>query len=116
MTFGLNNVEFVGVGLTYVPAVQKCKSVLVIYAQFQGKSIHQVIYLEQLGVDDLVEKLVQQLEMPTGPGIEVVCRTKKGMMVKVDDSVVMKLDDEQDMEVEWAFSDESGALTLCLHY
>ncbi|KAJ1665876.1 hypothetical protein GGH95_003537 [Coemansia sp. RSA 1836] len=116
MTFGPNNVELVGVDPTYVPAVRKRKSVLAIYARFQGESIHRAIYLERLGVDDLVEKLAQRLEMPTGPGVEVVRRTKKGVTVKVDDSVVMQLDDEQDMEVEWAFSDESGALTLCLHY
>ncbi|KAJ2384389.1 hypothetical protein H4S02_004837 [Coemansia sp. RSA 2611] len=106
----------VGVDLTYVPVGRKRRSVLAIYARFQGESIHRAIYLEQLAVSDLADKLAQRLEMPTGPVVEVVRRTKKGVMVKVDDSVVMQLDDEQDMEVEWAFSSESGALTLCLHY
>ncbi|KAJ2049654.1 hypothetical protein GGI03_006169 [Coemansia sp. RSA 2337] len=85
-----------GVDLTYVPVVRKRKSVL--------------------AVSDLAGKLAQRLEMPTGPVVEVVRRTKKGVTVRVDDSVVAQLEDEQDMEVEWAFSDESGALTLCLHY
>ncbi|KAJ2016706.1 hypothetical protein H4S04_008316 [Coemansia sp. S16] len=88
--------EPVGVDLTYVPVVRKRKSVL--------------------AVSDLAGKLAQRLEMPTGPVVEVVRNTKKGVTVRVDDSVVVQLEDEQDMEVEWAFSDESGALTLCLHY
>ncbi|KAJ1899968.1 hypothetical protein LPJ71_005885, partial [Coemansia sp. S17] len=78
--------EPVGVDLTYVPVVRKRKSVL--------------------AVSDLAGKLAQRLEMPTGPVVEVVCRTKKGVTVRVDDSVVAQLEDEQDMEVEWAFSDE----------
>ncbi|KAJ2036128.1 hypothetical protein GGI13_005254, partial [Coemansia sp. RSA 455] len=78
--------EPVGVDLTYVPVVRKRKSVL--------------------AVSDLAGKLAQRLEMPTGPVVEVVRNTKKGVTVRVDDSVVVQLEDEQDMEVEWAFSDE----------
>ncbi|KAJ1891791.1 hypothetical protein LPJ71_007590, partial [Coemansia sp. S17] len=77
--------EPVGEDLTYVPVVRKRKSVL--------------------AVSDLAGKLAQRLEMPTGPVVEVVRNTKKGVTVRVD-SVVVQLEDEQDMEVEWAFSDE----------
>ncbi|KAJ2822951.1 hypothetical protein GGI24_003800 [Coemansia furcata] len=114
--FGQGSMELVGVDPTYVPAARKRKSVLAIYARFQGESMHRAIYLEQLSVSDLVDKMVQRLEMPAGPVVEVMRRTKKGVTVRVDDSVVTQLDDEQDMEVEWGFSDESGALKLCLHY
>ncbi|KAJ1994217.1 hypothetical protein GGI04_005879, partial [Coemansia thaxteri] len=70
----------------------------------------------RLGVDDLVAKLAQRLELAAGPGVEVVRLTKKGVAVKVDDGVVQQLEDEQSMDVEWAFSEKSGALTLTLHY
>ncbi|KAJ2038236.1 hypothetical protein GGI08_008359, partial [Coemansia sp. S2] len=98
VTFGPSNMELVGVDPTYVPAARKRKSVLAIYARFQGESIHRAIYLEQLAVSDLAGKLAQRLEMPTGPVVEVVRRTKKGVTVRVDDSVVAQLEDEQDME------------------
>ncbi|KAJ1842878.1 hypothetical protein LPJ70_003628 [Coemansia sp. RSA 2708] len=116
-TVGPNNMELVGVDPTYVPAARKRKSVLVIYARFQGENIYRAIYLEQLTVDDMVAKLAQRLEMQTAAAeVEVVRRTKKGLTVQVDDGVVAQLDDEQDMEVECSFAADTGALTIYLHY
>ncbi|KAJ2358486.1 hypothetical protein H4S02_012353 [Coemansia sp. RSA 2611] len=116
-TVGPNNMELVGVDPTYVPAARKRKSVLVIYARFQGENIYRAIYLEQLTVDGMVAKLAQRLEMQTAAAeVEVVRRTKKGLTVQVDDGVVAQLDDEQDMEVECSFAADTGALTIYLHY
>ncbi|KAI9480007.1 CP2 transcription factor-domain-containing protein [Coemansia mojavensis] len=116
-TLGPNNVELVGVDPTYVPMPRKRKAVLVIYVHFQGENIYRAVYLEQLTVEDLVAKLAQRLEMQTNAAdVEVVRRTKKGLTVKVDDSVVAQLEEEQDMEVECSFAADSGALTIYLNY
>ncbi|KAJ2848211.1 hypothetical protein IWW36_003440 [Coemansia brasiliensis] len=116
-TLGPNNVELVGVDPTYVPMPRKRKAVLVIYVRFQGENIYRAIYLEQLTVEDMVAKLAQRLEMQTNAAdVEVVRRTKKGLTVKVDDSVVAQLEDEQDMEVECSFAADTGALTIYLNY
>ncbi|KAJ2589981.1 hypothetical protein H4S00_004526 [Coemansia sp. D1744] len=116
-TFGPNSAELIGVDPTYVPAVRKRKSVLVIYVRFQGENIYRAIYLEHLTVGDLVSKLGQRLEMQTvAAEVEVVRRTRKGLTVKVDDGMVGQLEDEQDMEVECSFAGDTGALTIYLHY
>ncbi|KAJ2344197.1 hypothetical protein GGF43_005507, partial [Coemansia sp. RSA 2618] len=104
-TFGPNSAELIGVDPTYVPTPRKRKAVLVIYVRFQGENIYRAIYLDQLAVGDLVSKLGQRLEMQTvAAEVEVVRRTKKGLTVKVDDSVIAQLEDEQDMEVECLFA------------
>ncbi|KAJ2156240.1 hypothetical protein GGF46_005317 [Coemansia sp. RSA 552] len=116
-TFGPNNSEVVGVDPTYVPSSRRCRSVLVIYARFQGENVYRAVYLEQQTADDLVEKLAQRLEMQAGAAdVELVRRTKKGLTVKVDNDVVAQLEDEQDMEVECSFASDTGKLTIYLHY
>ncbi|KAJ1861871.1 hypothetical protein LPJ73_000497, partial [Coemansia sp. RSA 2703] len=83
---------------------------------FQGENIYRAIYLERLAVDDLVAKLTQRLEIQAAPDIEVIRKTKKGVTVKVEDSVIAQLDDQQDMEVECSFAKDTGNLTIYLHY
>ncbi|KAJ2805616.1 hypothetical protein H4R20_002017 [Coemansia guatemalensis] len=114
---GPNNTELVGVDPTYVPVARKRKSVLVIYVRFQGENVYRAVYLEQLAVEDLVAKLAERLEIQaTASDILIVRKTSKGLTIKVDDHVVEELVDEQDMEVECSFADDTGALTIYLHY
>ncbi|KAJ1812124.1 hypothetical protein LPJ56_004012 [Coemansia sp. RSA 2599] len=113
---GINEAELVGVDPTYVPMPRKRKSVLAMYVKFQGENIYRAIYLERLSLDDLVSKLAQRLEIQATPDVEVVRKTKKGLTVKVDDSVISQLDDQQDMEVECSFAEDTGKLTIYLHY
>ncbi|KAJ2397691.1 hypothetical protein GGI05_000514, partial [Coemansia sp. RSA 2603] len=113
---GINGSELVGVDPTYTPMPRKRKSVLAIYVKFQGENIYRAIYLERLAVDDLVAKLTQRLEIQAAPDIEVIRKTKKGVTVKVEDSVIAQLDDQQDMEVECSFAKDTGNLTIYLHY
>ncbi|KAJ2238104.1 hypothetical protein H4R99_006957, partial [Coemansia sp. RSA 1722] len=113
---GINEAELVGIDPTYVPISRKKKSVLAMYVKFQGEHIYRAIYLERLAVDDLVSKLAQRLEIQATSDIEVIRKTKKGLTVKVDDNVISQLDDQQDMEVECSFADDTGNLTIYLHY
>ncbi|KAJ2608282.1 hypothetical protein H4S08_004513 [Coemansia sp. RSA 1365] len=114
---GPNNTELVGVDPTYVPMTQKRKSVLVIYVRFHGENVYRAIYLEQLSVENLATKLADRLEIQsTTSDILIVRKTSKGLAIKIDDHVVGELVDEQDMEVECSFADDTGALTIYLHY
>ncbi|KAJ2076828.1 hypothetical protein H4R24_005484 [Coemansia sp. RSA 988] len=114
---GPNNKELVGVDPTYVPIVRKRKSVLVIYVRFQGENVYRAIYLAQLTAENLVTKLAERLEIQASSSDTLIVRkSNKGLTIKVDDHFVEELVDEQDMEVECSFADDTGALTIYLHY
>ncbi|KAJ1883597.1 hypothetical protein LPJ66_011015, partial [Kickxella alabastrina] len=113
---GPNDTELIGVDPTYVPMARKRKSVMSIYIKFQGENVYRAVYLERLTVDDLLSKLAQRLEIQTTPDVEIIRKTRKGLTVKVDNNVISQLEDQQDMEVECSFAEDTGNLTIYLHY
>lgn len=119
-TIGFNNTEPVGVDPSYVPNPNKKKAVLAIYAKFQGEHIYRAIYLERLDVDDLVSKMKQYLDPKLFnidvKDLDVLRMTKNELTVKVDDSMLRQMKDEQDMEVEWLVSQGTGVPTICLRF
>ncbi|KAJ2525207.1 hypothetical protein GGI11_000241 [Coemansia sp. RSA 2049] len=116
---GPKGLEILGIDPTYVPAPRKKPPVLVVYAKFHGESVYRAIYLERLSAVDLASKLARRLELHTSSSsgrLELIHKTKAGLAVAIDDSDIHHLNDQQDMEVECAFAEDSGALTIYLHY
>ncbi|KAJ1675520.1 hypothetical protein EV182_001101, partial [Spiromyces aspiralis] len=110
--------ERVGIDPTYIPVPRKRRAIICLFIRYPNEKVYRAMYLEQLTLTDFVKKLAERLELQITPesNVEVVRKTKRGLTVKVDDSVIAQLEEEQDMEVDCTFSQESGALIISLHY
>lgn len=92
---------------------------LAIFAKFPFNELYRAIYLDELTVDDLIQQLVNKMNISV-PIQHVVRRfvkkdTGKPIVVRVDDTMVQDIAEEQDMEIETQVL-EDGAFTLILHY
>lgn len=76
------------------------------------------MYLDDLTVENLIQKLMEKLDIKTDQKVKNVIRhvtNKENIAVCVDDSVVQDIPEEQDMEVETTSNDD-GSITLVLRY
>ncbi|KAG0172661.1 grainyhead-like [Apophysomyces sp. BC1015] len=110
-----NNTNVVDIDATYVPRQRQRTAKLCIFARFESNNLYRAVYLEQLTVQDLIEKLSMKLDLAC-PVTHVIRRVlKKGVAVGVDDAYVQDIPEEQDMLVETDVNDE-GDVTLILRY
>lgn len=102
---------------TYVPQRRRRIAKLCIFAKFPAETHHRAIYLEQLNLQDLKEKLLNKMVKPDQDIKEIVryVANKENVVVHVDDAFVQDIQEEQDMEVDIHANDD-GSCTLVLRY
>ncbi|KAK9767513.1 hypothetical protein K7432_002655 [Basidiobolus ranarum] len=93
--------DSLGIDPSYTPQLRKRRAVLCIYVKFTGENVHRAVYLERLSVQDLIEKLADKMGLQPQSVYSVFRVTSKGLFVRVDDTVISQMNDEQDMEVEY---------------
>ncbi|KAI9490571.1 CP2 transcription factor-domain-containing protein [Zychaea mexicana] len=129
-----------GLDSTYVPIRRRRHAVLSLFARGPNDEYYRAIYLDDLSVQDLIEKLSSKLNVPV-PVKNVIRHVSKTdsysnkhgasnsyyhntacdstnsntIVVRVDDAVVRDIPEQQDMEVEIKFNDD-GFATLVLCY
>jgi len=106
--------DVVDIDLSYRPIPRKRRSVLALYVQFMGESIYRAIYLERFTVEDLIQKICDKLEIQPSSISSIVRVTKKGLNVRVDDSMVSQMEDEQSLEVDYSFNNEANESNVSL--
>ncbi|KAJ8657444.1 hypothetical protein O0I10_006746 [Lichtheimia ornata] len=105
----------------YVPQRRRRAAKLCIFVKFGNANLYRAIYLEELTVKDLREKLMGKMNMAPHQKVKLVrhVANKKDMVaVKMEDSMVQAIPEEQDMQVDSTVSkdDQDGAFTLVLRY
>jgi len=114
-SFGPDYPDLLEVDPTYIPQLRKKRAVLCIYVKLPGESVFRAVYLNHLTVQDLIQKLSQKLDLQ-GQVISNILRvTKRGLSVRVDDELVQRIDDEQDMEMEYEFV-QDGSVNITLKF
>ena len=81
--------------------------------------MHRAIYLEELTVDDLKDKLANKMGHESSNQIKEVVRRvagKEDVVVQIDDTVVSDMPEEQVLRVESKSNDNDNSLTLVLIY
>lgn len=92
-----------------------------IFVKFGNASLYRAVYLEELTVKDLQEKLLSKLNMSPHQQVKLVrhvANKKDVVAVKMDDSMVQAIPEEQDMQVDSTISkdDQDDTFTLVLRY
>ncbi|KAI7878628.1 hypothetical protein K492DRAFT_208814 [Lichtheimia hyalospora FSU 10163] len=104
---------------TYVPIRKRRTAKLAIFAKFPFHELYRAIYLDELTVDDLIQQLGNKMNisLPIQHVVRKIVKKDTGsvIVVRVDDTMVQDIPEEQDMEVETQVT-EDGAFTLILHY
>ncbi|KAJ8661288.1 hypothetical protein O0I10_003038 [Lichtheimia ornata] len=103
----------------YVPVRKRRTAKLAFFAKFPFNELYRAIYLDELTVDDLIQQLGNKMNisLPIQHVVRRVIKKDTGspIVVRVDDTMVQDIPEEQDMEIETQVL-EDGAFTLILHY
>ena len=90
-----------------------------IFAKFSNAEdgLHRAIYLDELTVQDLKEKLTAKMDINPMHIAQVVRQVakKENLVVRMDDSVVQDIPELQDMTIDTKQNDD-GSLTLIVCY
>ncbi|KAJ1894490.1 hypothetical protein LPJ81_005149, partial [Coemansia sp. IMI 209127] len=113
---GPSSVEVLGIDPTCVPVRRKRTVALVAYVRPQGEKAYRAIYLERFEAAELASKVAQTLELQPSGNMDVVHKTETGQMVTMRDIDIQMLDNEQFMDVECVFDEETGAQAIHLLY
>jgi hypothetical protein len=93
--------------------------VLSLLIKFESNDVYRAIYLEQLTVKELAEKILQRCDIKK-PVTKVVRKFKepdrKGIIVSMEDDVVKDMKEEQDVLVQTEENEDSQSLTLILTF
>lgn len=92
---------------------------LCLFAKLPNEHLHRAIYLEELTVEDLKDKLASKMGHENSSQIKEVVRRvagKEDVVVQIDDTVVSDMPEEQVLEVETKSNDNDDSLTLMLLY
>lgn len=108
--------DLVGLDPTYVPLARNRKRLLCLYVRSTRENVYRAIYLERLSVQDLIAKLSAKLEIKATSSVNIHRQTKKGLSVRMDDSVVAQLEDEQDIVVDYTVEEEQDLVNFTLQY
>ncbi|KAI7876855.1 CP2-domain-containing protein [Lichtheimia hyalospora FSU 10163] len=111
----------IGADPFYVPQRRRRAAKLCIFVKFGNASLYRAVYLEELTVKDLQEKLLNKVNMESHQHVKLVrhvANKKDVVAVKMDDSMVQAIPEEQDMQVDSTVSkeDPDGTFTLVLRY
>eukprot|EP00123_Amoebidium_parasiticum_P008998 comp19144_c1_seq2/m.21811 comp19144_c1_seq2/g.21811 ORF comp19144_c1_seq2/g.21811 comp19144_c1_seq2/m.21811 type:complete len:597 (-) comp19144_c1_seq2:756-2546(-) len=93
---------------------EKGVPVLTLYVRKVDEEAYNAIYLTSLTVDDLVLQIGRRYETPPEMIKRVYKRTRKGLLVNVDDLVVQRLEDEDDFVVDLKFDQQLQCVALTL--
>ncbi|KAF7726761.1 grainyhead-like [Apophysomyces ossiformis] len=113
--YWVNHNNVLDLDATYVPRQRQRIARLCLFVRFESDHLYRAIYLDQLTVQDLIEKLATKMDL-TRPVAKVVrCVASKGVIVSVDDAFVQDIQEEQDMVIETEVNEE-GDVNLILRY
>ncbi|KAJ8660266.1 hypothetical protein O0I10_004128 [Lichtheimia ornata] len=104
---------------SYVPQQRRRTAKLCLFAKLPNEHLHRAIYLEELTVEDLKDKLASKMGHENSSQIKEVVRRvagKEDVVVQIDDTVVSDMPEEQVLEVETKSNDNDDSLTLMLLY
>ncbi|ORZ03252.1 CP2 transcription factor-domain-containing protein [Syncephalastrum racemosum] len=114
--------HIIGIDPTYVAKKRQRMPELCLFVRFPAADYHCAIYLEKLTKEDLVSKLTERLNLLVSIKDVVRCiRRRKSdgtfmqLTVRVDDDMIAKIPDEEDMEVQ-VQSSADGTAILLLRY
>ncbi|GJJ75998.1 transcription factor CP2 and related proteins [Entomortierella parvispora] len=101
----------------YVPQIRKRKQpVLCLYIKIGGETVYRAVYLERQTLADLIQKVSEKLEIQSSTISDVYRKTKKDIVVRMDDAMVAQMSDELDLVVEYDFNQLDGSVNLTLKY
>ncbi|KAI7877406.1 hypothetical protein K492DRAFT_213023 [Lichtheimia hyalospora FSU 10163] len=104
---------------SYIPQQRRRTAKLCIFAKLPNENLHRAIYLEELTVDDLKDKLANKMGHESSSQIKEVVRRvagKEDVVVQIDDTVVSDMPEEQVLRVESKSNGNDNSLTLVLIY
>ncbi|KAG1159671.1 hypothetical protein G6F37_004681 [Rhizopus arrhizus] len=103
----------------YTPQRRRRIAMLSLLIKFESNDVYRAIYLEQLTVKELAEKILERCDIKK-PVTKVVRKFKepdrKGIIVSMEDDVVKDMKEEQDVLVQTEENEDSQSLTLILTF
>ncbi|KAI8327656.1 CP2 transcription factor-domain-containing protein [Chlamydoabsidia padenii] len=103
----------------YIPQKRHRTAKLSIFVRFEKQSTYRAIYLEELTVTHLKEKLISKLSLENNQEVKELVRqvtSKQDLIVCIDDdAIVQDISEEQDILVHKRSNDD-GSITLILIY
>ncbi|CAO3679333.1 unnamed protein product [Rhizopus stolonifer] len=103
----------------YAPQRRRRIAKLSLLVKFESNDVYRAIYLEQLTVKELTEKIIERSDI-TKPVTQVFRKFKQpdreGIIVHMEDDVVRDMKEEQDILVQTKESEEDPSLTLILTF
>ncbi|KAG1453381.1 hypothetical protein G6F56_007587 [Rhizopus delemar] len=103
----------------YAPQRRRRIAKLSLLVKFESNDVYRAIYLEQLTVKELTEKIVERSDI-TKPVTQVFRKFKQpdreGIIVHMEDDVVRDMKEEQDILVQTKESKDDPSLTLILTF
>ncbi|KAG2218562.1 hypothetical protein INT45_006323 [Circinella minor] len=113
--------EVDGIDPNYIPIRRRRHAVLSLFARCPNDEYYRAIYLDELSVQNLIDKLSTKLNVPV-PIKNVIRHVSKHdggeptqgnvIAVRVDDTMVRDIPEQQDMEVEIKFNDDGFATVI----
>lgn len=92
---------------------------LCLFAKLPNEHLHRAIYLEDLTVEDLKDKLASKMGLEDSSQVKQVVRKvagKEDVVVQIDDTVVSDMPEELVLQVESKSNDDDNTLMLLLLY
>lgn len=92
------------------------RKVITIYVKKQEDSVYKALLLDSPTVYDLKLEVGKKFDAPADMIKSVYKKTKKGLVVQFDDSMVEQFQNEDDFIIELVFDNQKGSFDLYLHY
>lgn len=108
--------------LSVLPKQPKCRVVkrktpaVTVYVRKEEEKVYNALMLENLAIKDLKEAIAQKYGMPDEMIKNVYKKTRKGILVNMDDMMVEQFVDEDDFIIQVNFDNQLGHFELILHY
>ncbi|CEP18467.1 hypothetical protein [Parasitella parasitica] len=110
----------IGLDPTYIPQQRRRIAKLSLLVKYHSCEVYRAVYLEHLTVKELIEKISQRMDikLPISNVLrKITTKTKKTMLVKVDDEVIQDMSEEQDIHIETeADTNDEHSINLILNF
>lgn len=99
--------------LTYAPP-SRASTALTLYLRGQDEETYNALFIDPPCLNELTAQICARFGIAVGDVRRVLKRTKKGLLVKVDDAVVARTMDESDYVVEIEPNGAGGGVAIVL--
>ncbi|XP_064404557.1 grainyhead-like protein 1 homolog isoform X4 [Halichondria panicea] len=92
------------------------RKMMTIYVRKEDENVYKALMLDCASVYDLKLEVGKKFDAPADMIQNVYKRTKKGLVVQMDDSMVEQFQSEDDFIIDLSFDNQKGSFDLYLHY